>query len=66
MSSLDKFWGLVGDAGVVIGKFGKDAKPMVDRIREITQIIWSIQARAEELPSNTMMPLLSDNKPSIE
>lgn len=66
MSSLDKFWGLVGDAGVVIGKFGRDAKPMVDRIREITQIIWSIQARAEELPSNTMMPSLSDNNPSIE
>jgi len=62
MSSLDKFWGLVGDAGVVIGKFGKDAKPFVDRIREITQIIWSIQARAEELPGNTMMPLLENKQ----
>jgi hypothetical protein len=58
MSSLDKFWGLVGDAGVVLGKFGKDAKPFIDRIREITQIIWSIQARAEELPSNTQLPEL--------
>jgi|ERR1035437_3872263 hypothetical protein len=66
MSSLDKFWGLVGDAGVVIGKFGRDAKPFVDRIREITQIIWQIQARAEELPSNTMMPQLTDNIPKTE
>jgi hypothetical protein len=64
MSSLDKFWGLVGDAGVVLGKFGKDAKPFVDRIKEITQIIWNIQARAEELPSNISMPVLGDNKPS--
>jgi len=60
MSSLDKFWGLIGDAGVVLGKFGTDAKPFVDRIKEITQIIWRIQARAEELPSNTMMPELNE------
>lgn len=35
MSNLDRFWGLVGDAGVIAGKFGKDAKPLVDRIREL-------------------------------
>jgi hypothetical protein len=63
MSSLDKFWGLVGDAGVVLGKFGRDAKPFVDRISEITKIIWRIQARAEELPSNAMMPQLNDHNP---
>jgi len=58
ISSLDKFWGLVGDAGVALGKFGKDAKPFVDRIREITQIVWSTQTRAEELPSGIKIPLL--------
>jgi hypothetical protein len=58
VSSLDKFWGLIGDAGVVLGKFGKDAKPLVDRIKEITQIIWRTQARAEELPSGSPFPLL--------
>lgn len=59
MANLDRFWGLVGDAGVAIGKLGKDAKPFVDRIREISDIVWRTQSRAEELPSNTPMDLLS-------
>ncbi len=63
MSSLDKFWGLIGDAGIVLGKFGRDAKPFVDRIREISQIIWRTQAISEELPSGTSLPLLADDKP---
>lgn len=58
MSDLDKFWGLVGDAGVAIGKFGNDAKPFVDRIKEITDIIWRTQSKAEELPSSTQNPML--------
>jgi hypothetical protein len=58
MSSLDQFWGLLGEAGVVIGKFGEDTKPIVDRIREIIQIIWSTQARTEELPSGMEVPTL--------
>jgi hypothetical protein len=58
MSDIDKFWGLIGDAGVALGKFGKDAKPLVDRIREITGIVWNAQSRAEELPSNTQFPSL--------
>lgn len=62
MSSLDRLWGLIGEAGVALGKFGQDAKPLVDRIREIAQITWSTQARAEELPSGTTLPLLSDGK----
>ena len=62
MSSLDRFWGLIGEAGVVLGKFGQDAKPLVDRIREIAQIVWRTQARAEELPSGTPFPLLTEGK----
>lgn len=56
MSNVDIFWGLIGDAGVVLGKFGKDSKPFVDRIREISDIVWRTQSRAEELPSNTPSP----------
>lgn len=59
MSSLDKFWGLIGEAGVVLGKFGKDIKPLVDRIKEITLITWQTQARSEELPSGTPLALLA-------
>lgn len=56
VSDLDRFWGLIGDAGVVLGKLGEDAKPIVDRIREIAQIVWRTQARTEELPSSTPIP----------
>jgi hypothetical protein len=58
VSDLDRFWGLVGDAGVVLGKLGNDAKPIVDRIREVAEIVWQTQSRAEELPSGTQLPLL--------
>ena len=35
VSDLDRFWGMVGDAGGVLGKLGEDAKPIVDRVRII-------------------------------
>ena len=59
VSDLDRFWGLIGDAGVVIGKFGTDAKPFVDRIKEIAEIVWRTQSRSEELPSGTTIPFLN-------
>lgn len=62
VSDLDRFWGLIGDAGVVLGKLGKDAKPIVDRIREIADIVWQTQSRAEELPSGTQLPSLEDKQ----
>lgn len=61
VSDLDRFWGMVGDAGVVLGKLGSDAKPIVDRVREIADIVWRTQARAEELPSGTKLPLLEND-----
>lgn len=66
MSSLDKLWGLIGEAGVALGKFGKEVKPFTDRIREILQIVWRTQARAEELPSATPLTLLSIENPETE
>jgi hypothetical protein len=63
MPSLDKLWGLFGDAGVAMGKFGDDAKPFFDRVKEILQIVWRTQARAEELPTATPLPLLSNENP---
>ncbi|WP_324026754.1 hypothetical protein [Aeromonas caviae] len=62
VSDLDRFWGLVGDAGVVLGKLGTDAKPIVDRIKEIAEIAWKTQARTEELPSSATNPMLNENK----
>lgn len=57
VSDLDRFWGLIGDAGLVMGKLGKDAKPIVDRIRELVDIVWKVQTMAEGLPSNTPIAL---------
>ena len=62
VSDLDKFWGMIGDAGVALGKFGEDSKPIVDRIKEITEIVWKTQARTEELPSSTPGPLIGHGK----
>lgn len=62
MSSLDVFWGLFGEAGVALGKLGKEAKPFTDRIQDIVKIGWRAQARAEELSSDSLPPLL--NEPS--
>lgn len=56
--SLDKLWGFMGDAGIALGKFGKDAKPIFDRAKEMVEIAWRTQARAEELPSGSPFPLL--------
>jgi len=64
ISDLKNFWALVGDAGIALGKLGTDAKPFVDRLKEIVQIGWNSQARAEELPSNIGNPLLGhDDEP---
>lgn len=66
VSDLDRFWGLIGDAGVVLGKIGNDAKPIVDRIREIADIVWRTQARSEELPSGTRPPMLEEKTREVD
>ncbi|HQR83212.1 MAG TPA: hypothetical protein PK283_09920, partial [Thiotrichales bacterium] len=58
LSDVDRFWGLVGDAGVMLEKLGKNAKPMVDRIKEIAQITWKTQTQAEGLPNHSTLPPL--------
>jgi hypothetical protein len=63
VSDLDRFWGLVGDAGVMLAKLGNDAKPIVDRVREIADIVWNTQGRAEELPSTARPPQIGYESP---
>jgi len=58
VSDLDRLWGMVGDAGVVLGKLGVDSKPIVDRIKEVTEIVWKTQSRTEELPSDSRNPMI--------
>lgn len=59
VSDLDKFWGLLIDASIVLKIMGENAKPIVDRVKEIIDIVWGIQIRVEELPSNTPLQLPS-------
>lgn len=66
VTDLDNFWGLIGDAGIAIGKFGDDVKPIIDRIKEITDIIWRTQARSEELPTGIPMPFLTSGTKNID
>lgn len=58
VSDLDRFWGVIIEAGVVLGRFGKEVKPLTDRIREILQIIWTTQAGSLGLPSTTPFSIL--------
>jgi len=53
MSDLDRFWGLVGDAGVAIRKFGDDSKNaalIVATVYKLTMLIWKAQLSAHGLP----------------
>jgi len=59
-SDLDRFWGFVGEAGIVIGKFGTDIKPLVDRIRELTNIVWRVVALKELLLDKSNPIMLPD------
>jgi hypothetical protein len=52
-SDLDRFWGFIGEAGVVLGKFGKDIKPLVDRVRELAEIVWKTIGAKEKLLDNS-------------
>ncbi|WP_145306051.1 MULTISPECIES: hypothetical protein [unclassified Pseudomonas] len=68
VSDLSRLYGLIGDAGVMLGKLGTNAKPLVDRIKELAGIAWTAQARAEELPSGSDHPMLGNDSepPAIE
>ena len=59
VGSIDQFWAFLGDAGVVLGKFGIDVKPLTDRIGEMMQIISNVQVTAIALPSSTPSPKLT-------
>ena len=59
ISDLDRFWGLCVDASIVLAQVGENAKPIVDRVREIAEIIWNVQIRTTGLPSSTPLKMLS-------
>ncbi|MEE4371647.1 hypothetical protein V2J67_04660 [Pseudomonas alliivorans] len=60
MSDISRFYELMGDAGVALGKLGEGAKPFVERIKELAGIAWKSQARAEQLQSDAENPMLGN------
>ena len=63
-STLDLVYGAIGDFGIMLGKFGDNVKPLVDRYSEIVRISYGVQARGEQLdlPGGSQLPLLSDSE----
>ena len=58
VSDLDVFLGVVVQIGAVGKRAGEDAKPLVDRAREIGEIVAGVFRRAEKLPPGPEFPLL--------
>jgi len=54
LTTLDTFWGAVGDAGVALNHFGKDTEPFVKRLKELTELIAHTQKRGQELPNDSL------------
>jgi|GEM_PF-2791902 len=63
-ADLDRFWGFVVDTSATLKVVGENAKPMVDRVQEIANIIWKIQARVHGLPEDS--PSLPPVESSLE
>jgi uncharacterized protein YoxC len=66
VSDLDRIWGICADLGMAARKLGENAKPIVDRIRELGLIAGQTQAHAEELPSSSPPPLLIQSSANQE
>lgn len=62
VSDLDRFWGSLLEASIVLGQLGENVKPMVNVIHKIVGIIWPAQARAFELPSDLPFKLLGPSQ----
>jgi hypothetical protein len=57
MSNYDRFWGLMGDLGIARNKPGKDAKTVTEYMEGILTIVFRSQAIAEQLPSDSRLPI---------
>lgn len=51
MQNFDKFWALVGYTGLLYGLYEEKVIKILDRIKDVLNYIWKIQAKAEGLPS---------------
>jgi hypothetical protein len=58
MSDFDRFWGLLGDARILIIKVGAQAKPILSRLAELSELAWNVQSRCEGVNAGPDLPQL--------
>ncbi len=51
MPNFDKFWALVGYTGLLYGLYEEKVMKIIDKIKDVLNFIWKIQATAEGLPT---------------
>ncbi|MEJ5286976.1 MAG: hypothetical protein CH6_3943 [Candidatus Kapaibacterium sp.] len=51
MANFDKFWALVGYTGILYGLYEEKVMKILDRIKDVLNYIWKIQAKAEGVPT---------------
>ncbi len=52
VSDVDRIYGSLIELSITAGIIGENLKPITERIREIIGIVWPVQTRAFDLPSN--------------
>ncbi len=57
LSHLDHMWGLIGDAFIVNAKHGKSGRLIVERLYEIVNTVWQMQARTEGINPRSVNPV---------
>ena len=63
VSDFDRWLGLAIDIAKALGEAGTEAKPIVDRIRELLDIARRAQSKVEKLPDpKDILPLLESPK----
>lgn len=64
VTKIDEAWLLLPEIGLALGRFGKNAAPMWDRLNETLRIVAGAEARRAELPSSYEPPFLP--KPELD
>lgn len=67
-TNFDKLLGGVVRIGIVLNKFGEDAKPSVERIQELGGVLYRLLEKIEKIvnPTTPAIPLLKDNSDAID
>ena len=66
MTKVDDFYLLLPEAGLALGKFGENARPFVENVKELMQIVFRYQAQRDQLPSSYQPDFLPNPDPVPE